>query len=96
MAVNGISEEGPCLTLERLYTATEFQDVLQFAVEHEIGHLLIGQPNDQDWHGGHLRAGAFPNALMEDVPHQPAALAGIACHPAEIRRMNLPSRRSVP
>lgn len=74
---------------------TEFDNIVQWAVAHEIGHLIIrvvpGKP--QLWFdGAHLKA---TGPVMGSHPGL-GGITAVRFHDEEINEISLPNRASVP
>jgi hypothetical protein len=92
VAVNGISEEGPyCAFARRNYSTAEFENILQYSIAHELGHLLVREETGEHWDGYHL---VIEGSVVGPHPGL-AGITGVAFHPLEMKAMDLPRRASV-
>jgi len=93
VGVNGVSEEGPHkAVVGRHYTEPEFQNVLQWAVAHELGHLIIRVEAGEGWvGGGHVAGVGF---LMGPFPGV-QGINAVQVGAVEMSGIGLPNRASV-
>ena len=93
VALAAIAEEGPTTSLDRHYTKAEFINRLQWAIAHELMHLLVREENDENWAGNHLRNNS--EALMgHNFPHD-HGLSHVRGAQTEIEKINFRTRASV-
>ena len=93
VAMAAIAEEGPTTLLNHHYTKAEFINRLQWAIAHELMHLLVREQNDDNWAGNHLKNNA--EALMGHYfPHN-HGLSHVRVAQAEIEKINFRTRASV-
>ncbi|MBQ9430280.1 MAG: hypothetical protein IJU44_01890 [Kiritimatiellae bacterium] len=93
VAMVSIAEEGPATSLNRHYTKAEFINRLQWAIAHELMHLLVREQNDENWAGNHLKNNS--EALMgHNFPYN-HGLSHVQGAQAEIEKINFRTRASV-
>lgn len=99
VSVNGVSEEAPYDGIldeqgnPRNYTATEFNNVLQWAIAHELLHLLIRVQTGPGWDDQyHL---SIPGSVTRGPVRRVDGISGVQFNGLECKAINLPCRASV-